>query len=72
MREEQILKSLKNTIEQAPIGILDKIKEEPRTKMLAHDDITRQDTRTVPPKKLMSFAAAAAVLLFMFLAGSIR
>ncbi|MGI6141475.1 MAG: PepSY domain-containing protein [Caldicoprobacterales bacterium] len=66
MREEQILKSLKNTIEQAPIGILDKIKEEPRTKMLAHDDITRQDTRTVPPKKLMSFAAAAAVLLFMF------
>lgn len=65
MREEKILKSLKYSIEQAPIDLLDKIKEEPRIKMLKHDDITKQETKALPLKKLMSYAAAAAVFLFM-------
>ena len=67
MKEEKILRSLKNSIEKAPIDILDRIKEEPRTKMLKHDDITRQDTRKLSLKKLMSYAATAAVFLFVFL-----
>ncbi len=66
MREEKILNSLKNSIEQAPIDILDKIKAEPRIKMLKHDDITRQNNRSYPFRKLMSYAVAAAVFVIMF------
>lgn len=65
MKEKQILDSLKRSIEQAPIDILDRIKEEPKVKLLRHDDITRQDTRTFPLKKMMSYASVAAVFLFV-------
>ena len=44
MNENKILNSIKRSIDEAPIDILDKIKEAPRVKMLAHDDITRQET----------------------------
>ncbi|NLN42356.1 MAG: hypothetical protein GX160_10370 [Clostridiales bacterium] len=67
MNEKQILESLKRTVDQAPIDILDKIKQQPRTKMLRHDGITRQDTATMPSfRKLMSYVSVAAMFLFMF------
>ena len=56
MKEKQILDSLKRSIDRAPIDILDRIKEEPRVKMLRHDDITRQETRRLPLKNMMSYA----------------
>jgi len=65
MNEKQILESLKRTVDQAPIDILDKIKQQPRTKMLRHDDITRQDTNKIPLRKLMSYASIAAVFIFV-------
>lgn len=65
MNERQILDSIKRSVDQAPIDILDKIKQQPRTKMLRHDDITRQDTNKLSFKKLMSYASIAAVFLFM-------
>jgi uncharacterized membrane protein YkoI len=65
MKEKQILDSLKRSIDQAPIDILDRIKEEPRVKMLRHDDITRQETRRFPLKNMMSYASVAAVFLFV-------
>jgi hypothetical protein len=65
MKEKQILDSLKRSIDRAPIDILDKIKEEPRVKMLRHDDITRQETRKFSMKNMMSYASVAAVFLFV-------
>ncbi|NLV88691.1 MAG: hypothetical protein GX021_04920 [Tissierellia bacterium] len=46
MNEKKILNSLRKSIDNAPIDILDRIKEAPREKMDAHDEITRQDMRT--------------------------
>jgi len=65
MKEKQILDSLQRSIDRAPIDILDKIKEEPRVKMLRHDDITRQETRKFSMKNMMSYASVAAVFLFV-------
>lgn len=66
MKEKQILDRLKRSIDQAPIDILDKIKQQPRVKMLRHDDITRQDTRTHSLKKLISYASIVAVFFLLF------
>lgn len=65
MNEKQILDSIKKSIDQAPIDILDRIKEEPKVKLLRHDDITRQETRIFPLNKMMSYASVAAVFLFV-------
>ncbi|NLJ57917.1 MAG: PepSY domain-containing protein [Tissierellia bacterium] len=66
MNEKQILSSLKKSINQAPIDILEKIKEEPRTKMLQHDHITMQNTRTNSFRKVMPYASVAAALFIGF------
>lgn len=67
MKEKEILQGLKRTIDEAPINLLDKIKKEPRVKMLRHDYITRQETRRFSIKKLTSYASIAAVFIFMIL-----
>ncbi len=66
MKEKQILDSIKRSVDQAPIDLLDKIKKQPRVRMLRHDHITRQDTKEFSFKKLMSYASVAAVFIFMF------
>jgi hypothetical protein len=65
MREEQILNSIKRSVDQAPIDILENIKEAPRVKMLRHDEITRQDTRKSSLSKMMSYASIAAVFILL-------
>ena len=67
MNEKKILNSLRKSIDNAPIDILDRIKEAPREKMDAHDEITRQDMRTPSFKKLMPYASMAAAFLLVFL-----
>lgn len=66
MNENRILDSLKKTIDRAPIDILDKITKEPRTKMLRHDQITAQETKTRSFKKWMPYASIAAVFFIGF------
>jgi hypothetical protein len=65
MREEQILNSIKRSVDQAPIDILENIKEAPRVKVLRHDEITRQDTRKFSLSKMMSYASIAAVFILL-------
>ena len=66
MKEKEILKSLKDSIDKAPIDLLDDIKKAPRTKMLKHDQITRQETKSNPFKKFMPYASIAAAFLLVF------
>ena len=66
MKEKEILKSLKDSIDQAPIDLLDDIKNAPRTKMLKHDQITRQQRKRDPFKKFMPYASIAAAFLLVF------
>ncbi len=65
MKDNQILDSLKRSADRAPIDILDGIKEEPRTKMLRHDEITRQDTGMSIARKFLPYASVAAAFLFV-------
>ncbi|MDR7870761.1 MAG: PepSY domain-containing protein [Tissierellaceae bacterium] len=67
MREHEILNHIKNSIDEAPIDLLDSIKSQPITKMMEHDDITKQEEKRVSIKPLMSLASLAAVFLFVFL-----
>lgn len=65
MKDDKILESLKRSVDQAPIDILDNIKNENVVKMMRHDDITRQEKKR-NLKPLMSFASIAAVFLLVF------
>ena len=47
MNDKEILNSLKSSINEAPIDILDNIKNEKIVKMTEHDDITRQESKNV-------------------------
>ena len=67
MNDKKILNSIKRSIDNAPIDILDKIKEAPREKMLAHDDITRQERGRFLFNKLIPYAPIAAAFLISFL-----
>jgi hypothetical protein len=67
MKEKEILSSLKNTIENSPIDLLDRIKEQPRAKMMRHDDITRQNSFYTTVRKFIPYASVAAVFLAVFL-----
>lgn len=66
MKENQILDSLKKSIDQTPIGLLENIKNEPRTKMLRHDEITKQKTKAKSYKKFMAYGSMAAAFLMVF------
>ncbi|NLJ57907.1 MAG: hypothetical protein GX339_03575 [Tissierellia bacterium] len=68
LNDREILNHIKNSVDQAPIDILDNIKNQTVVKMIKHDDITRQESKSSKTtlKSIMSFAAAAAVFLFMF------
>ena len=66
MEEDRILTSIKNSIEKAPIDLLDSIKSKNIPRMIKHDEITRQkNTRTIP-KSILPMVSLAASLLFVF------
>jgi len=66
MNEERIISSIKNSIENAPIDLLDKIKSEPIQKMIKHDDITRQSKEKSWTKSVIPIMSLAASLVFIF------
>lgn len=66
MKDREILNSVKRSMEQAPIDILQNIKDAPRTKMLRHDEITKQDIKENPFKKFMPYGSIAAAFLMVF------
>ena len=68
MKDKEILGKIKKTIDSAPIDILDDIKSQKQTKMISHDDITRQDTWSEKIKKVMPYASVA-VLFFLVILG---
>lgn len=65
MKDKEILDSLKRSIDEAPIDLLDSIKNQKVAKMMKHDDITRQK-RKIPLKPIMSFASIAAMFFLVF------
>lgn len=64
MKDREILDHIKNSIDGAPIDLLDTIKSQQVVKMLKHDDITRQSKVSFKP--IMSFLSAAAVFMLVF------
>jgi uncharacterized membrane protein YkoI len=64
MKEEKILKHLKNSLEDADHDVLKQIKEREVEKMTEHDDITRQKSKKKWTKGIWSLAGVAAVVLF--------
>ena len=66
MRDRDILDHIKNSIDEAPIDLLDSIKSQPVAKMIKHDDITRQEKR-ISFKPMMSWVSVAAVFALVFL-----
>ena len=65
MKDKEILDSLKRSLEDAPIDILDNLKNQNVVKMLRHDDITRQEKKR-SLKPIMSLASLAAAFLLVF------
>ncbi|NLP28136.1 MAG: hypothetical protein GX370_05110 [Clostridia bacterium] len=63
MNDKEILNSLKSSINEAPIDILDNIKNEKIVKMTEHDDITRQESKKMFLKPMMAVASIAALFL---------
>ena len=63
MTEKEILKRLKETVDQAPINVLDELRQRPVEKMAAHDDITRQVRKGSALKRLIPFTVASAAMI---------
>lgn len=61
MDEKNILKHLSDSINQAPIQLLETIKDKPRVKQLRHDEITRQKNG-LSSMKFMTVVASVFVL----------
>lgn len=66
MEKKEILNSIKNTIDNVPIDLLEKIKTQQIEKMQEHDEITIIHSSKKTIKKLISYASVAAVLFFIF------
>ena len=67
MKDNEVLQSIKNSIEKAPIDLLEEIKAQPRTKMLRHDEITSQGNIMKSIRRLVPYASIAAVFLAVFI-----
>lgn len=73
MNDDQLKGCLKRAVDQAPINLLETIKQQPYEKMTAHDDITSQTEeksfmhRSNRLKPALALFSAAAVFLFAFL-----
>ena len=66
MREEKILSSIKKSMENAPIDLLDKIKSQDIMKMTKHDKITEQREKKSFQRTFLPVMSLAASLLFVF------
>jgi len=66
MEQKEILNSIKKTIDNVPIDLLEKIKTQKIEKMQEHDEITIIHSGKKTIKKLISYASVAAVLFFIF------
>nr|WP_300004030.1 hypothetical protein [Tissierella sp.] len=67
MTEKNILDKIKKSIDSRDTDILDNIKVAPRTKMIKHDDITRQSGLIDSFKKALPYASVAVIFLVAFL-----
>jgi hypothetical protein len=73
MNEDQLKDCLKRSVDQAPINLLETIKEQPYEKMAAHDEITLQtdrksfNQRSNRLKPALALLSAAAVFLLAFI-----
>ncbi len=67
MKDHEILQSIKNSIEKAPIDLLEEIKAKPRTKMLRHDEITAQKSPLSTFKRIAPYASIAAIFFAVFI-----
>ena len=67
MKDHEILQSIKNSIEKAPIDLLEEIKAKPRTKMLRHDEITAQKSPLSTFKRIVAYASIAAIFFAVFI-----
>ncbi|MFH5836423.1 PepSY domain-containing protein [Proteiniclasticum sp. C24MP] len=65
MNEKNINERIKSIVDDAPIDLLDQIKEKPVARMMRHDEITSQKKPKTLVEKLIPLAAAA-ILLVMF------
>lgn len=65
MNEKNINERIKRIVDDAPIDLLDQIKEKPVARMMRHDEITSQKKPKTLVEKLIPLAAAA-ILLVMF------
>lgn len=66
MKEDKILNSIKSSVNNAPIDLLESIKSQDIPRMIKHDDITRQkqDKRVI--KTIMPLMSLAAALILVF------
>lgn len=73
MNEDQLQRRMKRAVDQAPIDLLESIKQQPYEKMAAHDEITRPSDekaftlRSNRLKPALALLSAAAVFLFAFI-----
>ena len=65
MNEKNINERIKSIVDDAPIDLLNQIKEKPVARMMRHDEITSQKKPKTLVEKLIPLAAAA-ILLVMF------
>lgn len=66
MKEKEIIESIKKSIDAAPINLIEKIKDSPKTKMIKHDDITRQKASVNIIQKFMPYVSIAAAFMLVF------
>lgn len=66
MREDRILNSIKESINNAPIDILDSIKTQDIPKMLKHDEITRQKQEKRLSRAIIPIVSLVATIVMVF------
>lgn len=67
MDEREILKSIKTSIDNVPIDLLEKIKAQQKIKMTEHDEITMQKKRKKGISKFIPYASVAMIFFFVVL-----
>ena len=65
MNEKNINERIKSIVDDAPIDLLDQIKEKPVARMMRHDEITSQKKPKTLVEKLIPLAAAAILLVML-------
>ena len=66
MKEEKILNSIRDSVNHAPIDLLETIKVQDIPKMLKHDEITRQKQAKGILKTIVPMVSLVAILIMVF------